>query len=197
MASTESNQQQSLPFLDEHDNLDILVELFGDGNFDDNNSCYVNTDDFATIFESWSTSSSSDCDLMKPQPTAESTKSQSCVSTPPTPLPCPPVQPAQPVICEETKKPTVFKSPSTDHSISKKTLYRQGAISRWLVKRERRVFLRRVAPRGGGNGRAVPNRSNSNGRFIKSTRGFVSITKVQPSCTPIDDDYASQVFGAN
>ena len=88
-------------------------------------------------------------------------------------------------VSQPNKNVNSFCSVSKSHAVfSKQYLYRQRAISRWLDKRERRVFVKRVIPPQSSieNKKNVPKRSASNGRFVKSTRGFVSITEVQNCC---------------
>lgn len=183
VVSTEPHIKQSLPFLEENDNIDILVELLGDDvDFDD---------DYVNIFVTSASTSASECTT----PVKPTVNPQLCISAPVTPLPV--LASLQP---PATEKPSVFKSVSSNLSISKQSLYREGAINRWLLKRERRVFVKKVTSSvkssAAQSGKVVPNRSNANGRFVKSTRGFVSITQVQNACTSEDDeDYARHVFG--
>ena len=183
MAPTEP-LRQSLPFVD--DNIDILVSLFGDDDIDDVNCC-VDNDDFENIFESYA-----------------STLAPDTVKHPVEPSVLPTAVTSEHTLtgletAQLKKKPSVFKSHCA--ILSKQSLYRQGAISRWLLKRERRVFVKRVPPAktsAGSNNKVVPNRSGANGRFVKSTRGFISITQAQNSGTVDNaDNYSCQLFSAN
>lgn len=168
MAPAEPLRKQSLPFLD--DNLDILVSLLGDG------ECDVDVDsDFESVFEMWGSEEQSHSVVVK-------CSQSECASlvTYQQPL-CSEVA----VVCSVLKtSSSVFKSPSP----SKQALYRQSAISRWLMKRERRVFVKKVPSTTASSNKVVPNRSCSNGRFVKSTRGFISITEAQPSVSVSCDE---------
>lgn len=73
-------------------------------------------------------------------------------------------------------------SPSPSHSslpYCPKKAYRQRAIARWLHKRQRRTFSKKVLAPSVKSQKLIPKRSSSNGRFVKSTAGFVSITALQ------------------
>lgn len=215
VASTEQYKQQSLPLLEENDNIDILVQLLGDGGESEDNICSVSNVDFAQIFESWSStsstsSSSSSSEFTHPVKPTPVTSQPAPLPLPHTPqaipspsLPSLPTSNSPSPVNAKNVKPSVFKSTSADVSISKQTLYRRGAISRWLVKRERRRFVKKVssAKSKQASGKVIPSRCNENGRFVKSTGGFVSITQVQNTCSGTGDDYydyaCQEVFGIN
>mmetsp|Transcript_13844 Transcript_13844/g.14432 ORF Transcript_13844/g.14432 Transcript_13844/m.14432 type:complete len:175 (+) Transcript_13844:251-775(+) len=63
--------------------------------------------------------------------------------------------------------------------------HRQQAIARWLYKRQRRLCSKKV-PTPPKTQKVIPKRSSSNGRFIKSTTGFVSITSLQSNLSDSD-----------
>lgn len=180
MAPAEPCRKQSLPFVD--DNLDILVSLLGDGEFD------VDVDsDFESIFEMWG---SEEQEQIHPVAVEQPAFQSQLVCAL---LPRCQLQPSRPLqsCCREvaSSSVTVFKSPSVASTASKQSLYRQSAISRWLVKRKRRVFVKKVPSTSAPpSNKVVPNRSGSNGRFVKSTRGFISITQAQPSVAECDDE---------
>lgn len=172
MAPTESWKEQDFPLLDDCDNIDILASLLG--NCDD-----IDDDDFENVFECFVSD--------------EPVKAEETLSCDPSPqaLSLLPHARRETADCSPTMKPVVFKSPSAGSN--KQSLYRQNAINRWLVKRERRVFVKKVATvKASVSKKVVPNRSGSNGRFVKSTCGFISITQVQNTSSAdveVDDDF--------
>ena len=201
VAPTESCLKESINFVD--DNIDILAALLGDGDVADSN--WGNDHNaFADIFESWITEEGEQIDsgIAKPSVLGMSPPKVQ-------------VQIQDEVVCltrckspvKETeilmptsvaKNLTAVKSLSGCAGISKQSLYRQNAISKWLVKRERRVFVKRVSQSNATSRskKVVPNRSGSNGRFVKSTRGFISITEAQKP-NECDNDNYYEMMGNN
>ena len=73
--------------------------------------------------------------------------------------------------------PTYPSSPTDPREV-----HRKQAIARWLRKRERRTFLKRkVIKSSASEKKIIPKRSSKNGRFVKCTTSFVSITDLQNS----------------
>lgn len=59
-------------------------------------------------------------------------------------------------------------------------IYRKQAIARWLCKREKRSFSKRkVVKSSSTDKKIIPKRSTKDGRFVKCTTSFVSITELQ------------------
>jgi len=187
VASAEPFVEEELPFVDE--NFELLAALLGDGDIDESN-VLVDDSDFGSVFESWVN-----------EDEEQSVTSNGVVK----PLelhqpPCSIQEQDEPCLTKvehvsvSPVKPEVFKSTST-----KQALFRQNAIDRWMRKRERRVFVRRVARQNAAdrNNRSVPNRSGSNGRFVKSTCGFISITEAQSRSTLYEDDHSCDMLDAN
>lgn len=151
--------QESLPFVD--DNIDILASLFGD---DDSEGCSLsNDDDFGNVFETFVS------DVAQ-------------IENPPSLL--------HESDLASHEMPLVSLPPSVPTVSSSQSLYRQRAISRWRSKRERRVFVKKVSTVKSSSHfqKTIPNRSGSNGRFVKSTLGFISITQAQSAETNSDAD---------
>jgi hypothetical protein len=88
--------------------------------------------------------------------------------------------PSSPTCCSlPSPVPMAPYHPSTSSTFNAQKAYRQKAISRWLYKRQRRTFCKKVAPQPIKGQKPAPKRSSLNGRFVKSTTGFVSITALQ------------------
>jgi hypothetical protein len=90
--------------------------------------------------------------------------------------------PPSPTCCSRpspVSMPLITHDHSPTSSPSAQKAYRQKAISRWLYKRQRRTFCKKVAPPSVKGQKPIPKRSSLNGRFVKSTTGFVSITALQ------------------
>jgi hypothetical protein len=91
------------------------------------------------------------------------------------------IQLSSPNTCHPT-----HPSSSSSPPYCPKKAYRQRAIARWLHKRQRRTFSKKVLAPAVRSQKLIPKRSSSNGRFVKSTTGFVSITALQSN--PSDSD---------
>lgn len=190
MAPAEPLTEPTLPFVEE--NLDILAALLGDDLFDESNY-QGDEDDFGSVFETMVNEEQAPVcnDVVNPLP-LDLDQPHCEVGTQHT------IQ-AQPSLIEAESptpvKPQVFKSASAKHS--KQSVFRQNAIERWMMKRERRVFVRRVVRPNAAARKAVPNRSGANGRFVKSTCGFISITEAQSKSVEFEDDHSCDMVGTN
>jgi hypothetical protein len=166
------------------------METSGD-DFSDSQSILIEGTDFpSAVFEDDEL-----LDLFQSLSDDEETTSQS-ISPPPTTS----TSPLQQMYSIQLSSPTTSHSTSPSSSITTtsdyhqfipycpKKAYRQGAIARWLHKRQRRTFSKKVLVPSVKSQKLVPKRSSSNGRFVKSTTGFVSITALQNLPSDTDSD---------